>query len=243
VLLAALTLLVSAVAGGIASVTGFGIGSLLTPLFNGRDDMPLAVAAASIPHVVATALRFWRLRSHVDRAVLKTFGLMSAAGGLAGAILQRRATGHTLTLIFAALLIFAGVSGLTGLSERIRLGPAAGSAAGLISGALGGLVGNQGGIRSAALLGYALSPAAFVATATAVGLIVDAARVPVYIAAEHSGLRARGGIIALATLGVVAGTLAGDRALRRLPPPLFRRLVGGLVLVLGGYMLSRGWGA
>src|SRR5574337_446417 len=48
-------------AGGIASVAGFGIGSLLTPLFALRVGTRLAVAAVSVPHVLATALRFWRL--------------------------------------------------------------------------------------------------------------------------------------------------------------------------------------
>src|SRR5262245_49157881 len=86
-------------AGGIAAVTGFGIGSLLTPLFAVRYDMRLAVAAVSIPHAVATALRLWILRRNVDRRVLQSFGLMSAAGGLAGALLQRAASGRGLTIV------------------------------------------------------------------------------------------------------------------------------------------------
>jgi uncharacterized membrane protein YfcA len=239
VIIIAVTAAAAIVAGGIASVTGFGIGSLLTPLFNLRDDMPLAVAAVSIPHAVATSLRLWILRANVDRGVLKSFGLMSAAGGLIGAVLQRYATGRSLALVFATLLTFAGAAGLTGFSERLRLGRTAGWIAGVVSGALGGLVGNQGGIRSAALLGYDLSPAAFVATATAAGLIVDAARVPVYVVAEHSHLVERADIIAMATLGVVVGTIAGGRILKTLPASVFRQLVGGLVLLLGCYMFSR----
>ena len=45
---------------------------------------------------------------------------------------------------------------------------------------LGGLVGNQGGLRSAALLGFRLDRDTFVATATAIGLFVDGARMPIY---------------------------------------------------------------
>src|SRR5262249_34728915 len=156
-LLVAVTALV---AGSIASVAGFGIGSLLTPIFNLRDGMHVAVAAASIPHAVATGLRLWMLRHDVDRQVLKTFGVMSAAGGLAGALTQQYATGRGLTLVFAVLLALAGLAGVTGLSARLRVRPAVGWIAGIVSGALGGLVGNQGGIRSAALLGYQLTPRA-----------------------------------------------------------------------------------
>ena len=84
--------IVSVVAGGIASVAGFGIGSLLTPLFAMRVDMRTAVAAVSVPHVIGTAFRFWRLRGHVDRHVLLSFGITSAAGGLAGALLSAHAS-------------------------------------------------------------------------------------------------------------------------------------------------------
>ena len=119
--------------------------------------------------------------------------------------------------MFALLLVFAGLSGLTGLSQRIRLGPKTGWTAGVISGALGGLVGNQGGIRSAALLGYDLSPAAFVATATAAGLIVDVARMPVYVMTEHLRLRQSMDVLVIATIGVVVGTFVGRPALTKIP--------------------------
>jgi uncharacterized membrane protein YfcA len=35
---------------------------------------------------------------------------------------------------------------------------------------------------------------------------------------------------------VVAGTLAGERLLRRIPEPIFRRVVAALILVLGAVM-------
>src|SRR5687768_16133793 len=175
-------LVVSAVAAGaVAAITGFGIGSLLTPVLAMQIDARLAVAAVSIPHVVGTAFRFWLLGGRVDRRVLWSFGLTSAAGGLAGALLQERATAPWLSVLFGALLLFTATAELTGLAERMRFrGPAAWIAGG-VSGLLGGLVGNQGGIRSAALLGLDLQKTAFVATTTAVGLIVDGARVPVYL--------------------------------------------------------------
>lgn len=235
----AITAAAALAAGGIAAVTGFGIGSLLTPLFNVRYDMPLAVALVSIPHFVATALRLWIMRHDVNRRVLVSFGLMSAAGGLTGALLQRVVSGRSLTILLAVLLTFAGIAGLTGLSARLRLGRTSGWIAGILSGALGGLVGNQGGIRSAALLGYDLPPAAFVATATAAGVIVDAARMPVYIVTERSRLFDETQVIAIAVAGVVAGTLIGQRLLRGLPESQFRKVVALLVLLLGLYMFSR----
>jgi small neutral amino acid transporter SnatA (MarC family) len=43
--------------------------------------------------------------------------------------------------------------------------------------------------------------------------------------------------IHLALAGVLVGTLAGSRLLRRIPETLFRRIVGLLVLAVGIYML------
>jgi len=231
----------SVAAGGVASVAGFGIGSLLTPLLATRAGLKLAVAAVSIPHFAAAVLRLWMLRAHVDKRVLASFGLMSVAGGLTGALLHGTLGGPALTLIFGALLVFAGGSTLTGLARRLRFSGAAAWAAGLLSGLFGGLVGNQGGIRSAAMLGFDVPKEAFVATATAVGVLVDAARMPVYAATAGRPLAAWGAAIGLMTAGTVSGTVFGAGLLRRVPETAFRRIVGLLILALGVYELATAW--
>lgn len=227
------------VAGGIASIAGFGIGSVLTPTLSLWIDAKLAVAAVSIPHLIGTAVRFWLLKGRVDRRVLWSFGIASAAGGVAGALLNAVFTSPVLLTLLAVLLLFVAAGELTGFSRRFELrGPAA-WIAGALSGALGGLVGNQGGLRSAALLGFRMERDTFVATATAIGLIVDAARMPVYFAVYAGELRAIVTPIALATAGVVIGTVAGGRVLRRIPETYFRRVVAVFLAALGVWLLTR----
>ena len=226
-------------AGGIAALSGFGIGSLLTPLLAVQCGTKLAVAAVAIPHVAGTALRFWLLRKAIDRRVLWSFGLTSAAGGLLGALLHNYAAGRALTIVFACLLIFAGLLGLTGLAQRMRFSGPAAWVAGALSGAFGGLVGNQGGIRSAAMLGLEVPRDAFVATATAIALMVDGARLPVYLWTQGSQIAGLWPAIIALTVGVLAGTLVGARVLRKIPEPLFRKIVAGLILALGLFMLYR----
>jgi uncharacterized membrane protein YfcA len=223
-------------AGAVASVAGFGIGSILTPLLGWRLGTKLAVAAVSIPHLAGTALRFWRLRGHIDRRVLFSFGVASAAGGLGGALLHAYANSPALAIVLGVLLVVAGLLGLTGLAERLRFRGVWAWVAGAASGAFGGLVGNQGGIRSAALLGFGLPKESFVATATAIALAVDAVRMPVYFALQWRDLAAEWPTIAVATAGVLAGTLVGERVLRRVPEPVFRRAVAALILALGVVM-------
>ena len=232
--------LIGFLAGAVASLSGFGIGSLLTPFLSLRVGTKLAVAAISVPHLAATAFRFWMMRQHVDRKLLLSFGLMSDIGGLTGALLQSWANSPALSYVFGGLLVFTGVMGLTGLSERLRFrGPAA-WAAGILSGLLGGLVGNQGGIRSAAMFGFDVPRHAFVATATAVGIIVDLARMPVYLATQGREIVTLWPELLAATVGAWAGTLVGQRLLKRIPEPVYRKLVAILILTLGLFMLFRG---
>lgn len=223
-----------------AALAGFGIGSLLTPLFATQLPLKLAVAAVSIPHVLATALRFWLLRAHVDRRLLWSFGVFSAAGGLLGALAHRWASSPVLTLVFGGALLLAGGSELTGAARRVRLRGGAAWLAGGLSGLLGGMVGNQGGIRSAALLGFRITRDTFVATATAIALMVDAARMPVYVWLEGDQLAQLALPIAIACAGCVAGTLQGRKLLEQMPEHVFRKLVGGLIVLLGVFMLASG---
>src|SRR5688500_819844 len=235
-----LVVAVSVVAGVTTVVTGFGIGSLVTPLLALQVDTRLAVAAVSIPHVIGTAVRFWLLKGGIDRKVLWSFGITSAAGGLAGAALHSWASNRWLTVVFGVLLLFAATSEATGLARRMRFRGWVAWLAGALSGLLGGLVGNQGGIRSAALLGFHLSKAHFMGTATAIALFVDGARMPVYLINQHEEMAAFWPAIALATVGVTAGTVLGSRILARIPEIWFRRVVAVILALLGTAMLWRG---
>ena len=228
----------AALAGGIASIAGFGIGSLLTPLVAAHYGMRTAVGAVAIPHLVATVLRFWRLRHHVDWRVFLGFGLMNAAGSLAGALIHVWVDNPILTVVLGILLVFAGLIGVLGYADRMRFGRRTAWFAGVFSGAFGGLVGNQGGIRSAAMLGLGVQGTAFVATATAIGVAVDAVRMPVYFATESAEIFSAWPAIVAGVIGVVLGTLVGERVLRRIPERVFRRVVSAILLAVGVYLLA-----
>jgi uncharacterized membrane protein YfcA len=231
---------VAFVAGAISAVAGLGIGSILTPLLALAIGVKLAVAAAAVPHFAGNALRLWTLRERIDWSVLKTFGLMSATGALIGAFLHARANASSLKAGLAVVLIVAGVAGVTGWSERLRLGRAGASIAGGASGLLGALVGFQGGLRAAAMLALDVRKEAFVATAVALAVIVDGARLPVYALSVGAELRAIWPLLTAATVGVLLGTVTGKRLFGRIPEALFRRFVSGLLIALGvAILISR----
>jgi uncharacterized protein len=219
--------------GGVASVAGFGIGSILTPTLAAKFGTKLAVAAVSIPHLAGTILRFVLVRQHVNKRVLLGFGITSAIGGLLGALIHTQWSSTALSYVLGALLVFAGVTGITGLASRMRFGRRTAWLAGAASGVFGGLVGNQGGIRSAALLGFEVEKESFVATATAIALMVDGARMPVYFATEADQMLQAWQYLLVGTIGVIAGTVIGQRLLIKIPEKVFRRVVAAIILALG----------
>lgn len=230
-------LAVAVFSGATATVVGFGIGSMLTPLLAVRYGTSVAVAAVTLPHAVATAVRCWRLRANIDRHVLVRFGLLSALGGLAGALLYTRLGATTLTRILGGLLLLTATAQLTGWSSRWHPHGPFVALLGLCSGFFGGVAGNQGGLRAAALTAFHLSPASFVATATATGLLVDVARAPVYLIGAGERLAQLWLPIGIAGVGVLAGTILGERVLMGLSPARFGRIVGVAVGLLGVWLL------
>lgn len=233
----AAVLVVALLSGATASIVGFGIGSLLTPLIAVRYGMQTAVAVVALPHAAATALRCWRLRAAIDRSVLARFGMLSAAGGLAGALVYSQLGSTALARALGALLVLTSLAQLTRLAARWQPQGTLVGALGLASGFFGGIAGNQGGLRAAALTAFNLTPIAFVATSTATGLLVDAARTPVYLWRSGMSLVGLWVPLAVATIGVLAGTVAGERLLLGLSRETYSRVLAVAIGALGAWLI------
>ena len=232
-------LAIGVLSGATAAVIGFGIGSLMTPLLLTRFSAPVAVGVVALPHLIATGLRMARHRGAVDRGVLIRFGVPSAVGGVAGGLLQGILRSDALIAVLGVLLILTGIANLTNGFGRWQPSAAIAGALGLLSGLFGGLVGNQGGLRAAGLSAFRLEPRAFLATGTAVALLIDLARTPFYLWRGGDVLMGLWLPIGVATAGCVVGTILGERLFLRLSPATYRTLIGVAVVALGIWLLAR----
>ena len=232
-----LPLATAIVAGAVAAVSGFGIGSLLTPVLMLSMPIREAVAILAIPHAWATMVRLVRLRREVHWPTLRQFGVASALGGLAGALLQSRLGSPLLTALLACLLMLVGTTELLQRPVPLPATRAWRAVGGVLSGVFGGLVGNQGGVRTAALLGFGLTTRTLVATATASALLVDIARTPVYLAVAGDVIAEELPLAGILVIGVTIGTYAGVPLLSRIPVAAYRRLIGGLLVLVGALLL------
>jgi uncharacterized membrane protein YfcA len=88
------------------------------------------------------------------------------------------------------------------------------------------------------MLGFNVPKESFVATATAIALFVDGARLPVYLATQGRDIAALWPLVLTATGGVILGTAFGTRLLGWVPRAVFRRVIAGLLMVLGTYMIA-----
>ena len=197
------------------------------------------MAAVALPHLLATAARYARHAGAVDRPTFVRFGLLSAAGGVGGALVQPSLGAPALLAVLGALLVTTGIGSLTGSFGGRPPGTPVALVLGLLSGFFGGLAGNQGGLRAAGLLAFDLPPRAFLATSTAVALLVDVARTPVYLLRAGPQLWSLALPIGVAAAGCLLGTLWGERLLLRMSTAAYRRVVGVGVCAIGVWLLSR----
>ncbi len=94
--------LLAFIAGAVASIAGFGIGSLLTPMLTLKVGEKLAVAAISISHFLGTSFRFWNLKGFIDRKAFIHFGILIVQFGILG---LRYVQADLLFIILSVILI------------------------------------------------------------------------------------------------------------------------------------------
>jgi uncharacterized protein len=73
----------------------------------------------------------------------------------------------------------------------------------------------------------------FVATATGIALMVDAARVPVCLAVQWDQIVSIWQFLLIMTSGVIIGTLGGKKILEKLPENIFKKTVSAIILLVG----------
>lgn len=240
-------------ASGLTLFSGFGLGTLLLPVFALLFPIQVAVAATAVVHALNNLFKLSLLRRDVDRALVLRFGMPAAVAAFPGAwlltVLPSRPwmTWHAgdrafeitpLGLVMGALILaFAAFEIVPALYHWRPKAPLA--LGGLLSGFFGGLSGHQGALRAAFLTPLGLSPARFAATQAAIACMVDGARLAVYGASLYgvhavaiSG-RDQWPLVATATLAAFTGAWIGARLLSKVTVGFVRFVTAGLLVVVG----------
>ncbi|MCP4188631.1 MAG: TSUP family transporter [Gammaproteobacteria bacterium] len=234
--------------------SGFGLGTLLMPVFAIFFPVHIAIAATAVVHLANNIFKVVLVGRNADRGIVLRFGVAAMAAAFVGASLLGMFTSipaltsysigeevHELTVvklvIGVLIVIFALFDLIPGLKEvsfdkrYLVLG-------GALSGFFGGLSGNQGALRSAFLIKSGLSKEAFIGSGVVCAVIADLARILVYGVAFckswsvelESGV---GGLIVAASLAAFLGAFIGTRLIKKITMDLIRKIVGTMMLALG----------
>jgi uncharacterized membrane protein YfcA len=242
-----------AIAACIASLlsffSGFGLGTILTPVFAVFFPVEVAIALTGIVHLLNNLFKFSLTAKSVNVAVLLKFGLPSMLGAFGGALLLKQIDEATpiymyeignypcnitlLKLLVAVLMIVFTLLEVIPYFKNLQADNNKLFGGGLLSGFFGGLSGHQGALRSIFLVRSGLSKNAFIATGVAIACLVDLIRLPIYFSGKGSAVMSENLNILLVALGAsFIGAFAGNILLKKVTIELVQKMVMVMILLL-----------
>ena len=245
--------LAALVVSGLALFSGFGLGTLLMPVFALFFPVRTAVAATAVVHLANNVFKVAIVGRRSNWKVVLAFGLPAASFALLGAFLLVRVAevapivtyelwGREFTLtavkvVVAVLIIGFALFEMLPLLRRVEFDRKYVPVGGAVSGFFGGLSGHQGALRSAVLARAGLGTPEFVGTTSVCALLVDLSRLAVYgvsfFGEEFVEVGEVGPLVGTATLAAFVGTYGSSRLLEKVTMVAVRRLVGVMLVVLG----------
>ncbi len=219
------------VASGLTLFSGFGLGTLLMPVFAIFFPIDVAVALTAVVHLFNNLFKLILLGKHADKIALLQFGIPAILAAFLGAwallslsdlkpLVHYQLLSHDLQvtpvkLIVAILMIFFALFELVPKFEKLSFEKKYLSLGGILSGLFGGLSGHQGALRSAFLIKCGLSKESFIATGVVIACLVDVTRISVY--SSHFSLSSGENYLLLlaAIASAFLGALIGNRLIKK----------------------------
>ena len=176
--------------------SGFGLGTILTPVMMIFFPVELAIALTGIVHFFNNIFKLFLVGKHAVKRILIRFGIPAVIAAFFGAkllvsfpdsnvLFSYELFGNTfevypLKFTIAIILLFFASMDLIPYFRNMSFSKNYLITGGLLSGFFGGLSGNQGALRSAFLIRAGLSKQAFIGSAVVVSAFVDLTRLGVY---------------------------------------------------------------
>lgn len=229
--------------------SGFGLGTILMPVFALFFPLDLAIALTGVVHFCNNLFKITLVGKSADKSVLLRFGIPAIVASFAGAWLLLKLTDlpslysyqiglrtHVVTpvkiliaillFIFALIEVLPAFRKMEGSPNKLYLG-------GLLSGFFGGLSGLQGAIRSAFLVKSGLSKEAYLGTVVVLSVFVDLTRLSVYASRFfQTGLSENISLVTVATLAAIIGAFTGKQLLKKVTLSFIQKLVTVMLILI-----------
>ncbi|MBE0638522.1 MAG: sulfite exporter TauE/SafE family protein [Bacteroidales bacterium] len=252
-------IVIAIVAFGAAMLTffsGFGLGTILMPVFALFFPVEIAIALTAVVHLTNNLFKTSLIWRSINLKVVAMFAIPAAVAAFLGAstlnwfsrnemlIYGYEIAGKSfqitlLKVIIATLLIIFSFFELSKKLAKVTLSKKYLPLGGLLSGFFGGLSGHQGALRSVFLLRSGLGKEGYIATGIASAVLIDISRLSVYgtsFFARHFDTLAGDqsvNMMIVAILFAFAGSFIGRKALKKIKLPTIHLIVGIMIFVLG----------
>lgn len=236
------------VGSGLTFFSGFGLGTLLVPVFAIFFPIDISIALTAIVHFLNNIFKLSLIGRNASRHIIFKFGLPAILSAFLGAyvltlianippfytytfsertfyITPVKLTIAVLLFIFSLFDIIPKLIKLNFDEKYIPVG-------GLLSGFFGGLSGNQGALRTAFLIRANLTKEAFIATGVVIAILIDISRLTVYSAdILKVGKNIDYLLLISATLSAFVGAVIGNSVLKKITIKALQLIVGVMLLI------------
>jgi hypothetical protein len=242
--------LVALLGSGLTLFSGFGLGTLLTPVFALFFPIDLAIAMTAIVHFLNNIFKLVLVGKHADKHVVLQFGTPSVVAAFLGAFLLKKLSDlpiltfwtlnshiyqiSLLKIIIGIVLIIFALWELLPYFNALEFNKKYLPVGGILSGFFGGLSGNQGALRAAFLSKVGLSKEAFIATGVVIACLIDMSRLTIYV--EHFSKNKDAldvNLIAAATVAAFIGAYFGNKLLKKTTLITVQYIVATMLILFG----------
>ena len=235
--------------------SGFGLGTILLPVFAVYYPAPIAVLLTAIVHFSNNIFKIGLVYKNIHWNLVLKFGFPSMLAALLGAYFLKNLFNNPIILwvyeigiysfsisLFNLIIGFLIISfslfevmpvlkNLSFKSNKLFIG-------GLLSGFFGGLSGHQGALRSAFLVRLNLPKERFIATGTAIACLVDVARMCVYaFTLDFTTALTHSSILIISVAFAIFGAFIGNKLLKKITIGFLKWVVTIFMMIIGVMMI------
>jgi uncharacterized membrane protein YfcA len=241
--------LVAFIASILTFFSGFGLGTILLPVFSLFFPIEIAIALTGVVHFFNNIYKLILVGKNANKNVLLYFGIPAVIASFIGAYLLINITNLTplyeysigerlftitpVKLIISILLIVFAIIELLPFLKKLKFKKKHLPIGGFLSGFFGGLSGHQGALRSAFLINAGLSKEVFIGSAVVISAFVDFTRLSIYATRFlNSELGDNIPLILCATISAIIGAYYGNKLLKKVTLEFIQKLVAILLIAI-----------
>jgi uncharacterized membrane protein YfcA len=234
---------------GLTLFSGFGLGTILVPVFAIFFPIEIAIALTAIVHFLNNLFKLLLVGRNADKSIVLRFGIPAVFSALLGAYLLTLLTDlkpllnysiaqheyeiMPVKLIIAILIIAFVLFDFIPRFANLQFDKKYLVLGGVLSGFFGGISGNQGALRSAFLLKSNLTKEVFIATGVVIACLIDVFRLFIYSKQlVKLGSDFNFTLLIAATLSAFLGAYIGNKLVKKITFSLIHNLTTFMLIIL-----------